>query len=203
MTSLVARRSAHRALGGHALRRGISLVEVVLAAMIFAGIGYVLVLTLQASERSHETVVSNAASNADLRENTTTLRDELRGAQPTSIVHEQVNGYSRLTFTTAIDGPAGATTWGAFDRRIAVNEDDCHQAGWQIRYEVAAQQDGSQALERQILDGAGRIQLEDTLVGDIEQFEITDEGDVWVVALVTNGEEGRREDEFDIRTRTQ
>ncbi len=174
-----------------------------IATTMFVGIGYVLSLSMRASASSHTTVVTNAASNVDLRESTESLRDELRGARPDSITVQRIGGNDQLTFTTAIQGPAGSTTWGAFDRRIDVDEDACHRDGWLVRYEVAVDADGGVNLHRRILDATGAQQLDETLLSDVERFTVTDDGEVWVIEVVTEGPEGRRQDEFDVRTRTQ
>lgn len=70
-----------------------------------------------------------------------------------------------------------------------------------MRYTVVQALNGDKRLVRQVLDAEGALQLADDLVADVTTFTVTPAGSVWVVELDTRGSEGRRHEEFDVRTR--
>lgn len=184
-------------------RCGMSLAEVILASSMFTGVGYVLSLGIRASDQSFDTVVHSSEANRDLRELTASFVDELKGARRASILETQVGGFSQLEFRTAIAGNGADPAWGAYERGLDVNEAECSQEGWSIRYGVDAAPQGTQSLVRSILDTNGTVQHSKTLAENVTQFSVTESGDVWVVALTTQGKEGIRNEEFDVRTRDQ
>ncbi len=73
-------------------RAGFTLIETMIAGSLFVGIGYVLIMSSRASERSHQTVAMNVESNGTLREITQRLRDELRAARLESVALDQPAG---------------------------------------------------------------------------------------------------------------
>lgn len=196
------RTHASRRAAGHG-RRGLSLTEVILASSMFTGVGYVLSLGMRASDQSFDTVVHSSEANKDLRELTATFVDELKGARRASIQVTQAGGFSQLEFRTAIASSGAGPAWGAYERGLDVDEAECSKDGWSIRYGVDAAPQGNQSLVRSILDTTGTVQHSKTLAENVTQFSVTESGDVWVVALTTQGKEGIRNEEFDVRTRDQ
>lgn len=182
-------------------RRGVSLLEVVLAATLFTGIGYVLSLSMRASDQSYGTVASSVEANAEIRAFTVLFTDELKGARQASIAAADNGGFSTIEFQTAIESAGGGPTWGAFERGLDVDEANCSQAGWSVRYGVEQAQDGTNELVRSIVDDVGAVQHTRTLAAEVTEFSVNEVGDVWVVGLTTQGNEGTRHEEFDVRTR--
>ena len=129
--------------------------------------------------------------------------DELKGARRSTIAVTEVSGFSQLDFSTAIASSGATPAWGAYERGLSVNESECSREGWSIRYGVDASVQENPPLVRSILDGSGTVQHSETLAENVTRFSVTEAGDVWVVALTTQGKEGIRNEEFDVRTRDQ
>ncbi len=189
-------------------RKGMSLIEVILASTMFTGVGYVLSMGMRASDQSFDTVVNSSEANKDLRDLTAVFVDELKAAQRSTIEVTQQAGFSQLEFCTAIAGTGGNPAWGAYDREISIDESECSREGWSIRYGVDAPTQGTMtqgnaSLVRSILDVDGTVQHSTTLAENVTHFSVTEAGDVWVVELTTQGKEGIRNEEFDVRTRDQ
>lgn len=194
-----ARRPHSRAQRG----AGFTLIEMMIASTLFVGVGYVLLMSSRASERSHQTVSRNVESNDKLREVTARLQDELRSARSSTIeLTQPFAGTATIEFQTAIDGFAGPA-WGVFDRRLATHEDECSREGWTIQY--AVEQGGLElnSLVRRVVDESGATHLVHTMVSNVVNFTVDATGDVWIIELETLGDEGRRKDEFDVRIRNQ
>lgn len=184
-------------------RAGFTLVETMLASTLFVGVGYVLIMSSRASEQSHRTVSMNVESNGTLREVTDRLRDELRSACRDTLQLVQPNaGNARIRFQTALDG-AGAPSWGVFDRRLSIDEANCSREGWFIQYAVEQGGLAVNELVRRVIDANGDTQLMHVMATDVVRFAVDSTGDVWVIRLETLGDEGRREDEFDVRIRNE
>ena len=183
-------------------RSGFTLIETVLASTLFVGIGYVLIMSTRASEQSHRTVSQNAASNDSLREVSQTLRDELRSARRSTIQLNQVTGgNATIRFQTAIAGTGGTASWGVFDRRISPDETLCRQPDWFIQYAVEDLAMAPNSLVRRVIDDTGTTQLTHVMAHDVVSFTVDNTGDVWGLRLETLGNEGMREDEFDVLIR--
>ncbi len=58
-------------------------------------------------------------------------------------------------------------------------------------------------LVRRVIDDNGNSQLMHTMASDVVSFTVDITGEVWVIGLETQGDEGRRTDEFDVRIRNQ
>lgn len=185
----------------HRRRRGLSLVEVVLASTLFTGIGYVLALSMRASDQSYATVTSGVAANTEIRAFTTCMADELKGARAATVDVAQDGVHSRIEFQTAIRSDDAEPAWGAYERDLDVAEANCSQPGWNVRYRVVGGQEGGDSLVRQIVDTSGEVRHTRTLAEDVTEFTVSAVGDVWVVRLTTQGKEGIRHEEFDVRTR--
>ena len=172
------------------------------SSTIFMGIGYVLSLSMRASDQSYDTIIDTSASNEDMREATAILRDELKAARRDSVVLLNGGATSSIEFSYAIESPGPLPAWGVFERDLFVNEDDCAQPDWTVRY---ATQGGGPAppLVRTIIDDTGNVRHTRTLFDAVEEFQITESGDVWVVELTAQQGGGRHEEEFDVRTRDQ
>lgn len=176
-------------------------MEVVLASTIFTGIGYVLSLSMRASDQSYGTVASSAAANEEMRELTHLVSDELKAARFDSVDVQDVGGFSQLQFQTAISGVGVGPFWGAYERDLDLDEANCSREGWSVRYGVEQAQEGATTLVRSIVDDAGVVQHTRTLTEGVTAFNVAAVGEVWVVALTTRGDEGTRHEEFDVRTR--
>lgn len=180
-----------------------SLVEVTIASTLFAGLGYVLLLSLRVSESSHESVASNADASEELRETASVMREELRSALMSSVsVMSPPGGTSVLTLQTAVRSSGSTPAWGAYDRNLDPDPDACHKAGWSLRYSVASSGVNQGDLVREILDDAGGIALTETLAHDVNTFQVTESGEVWVIQVATTASDGTSyAEEFDVRTR--
>ena len=179
-------------------RAGFTLVETMIASTLFVGLGYVLLMSSQASERSHRTVSMNVESNGTLREVTDRLRDELRSARRATIQKQ----LDQLARTSTIDG-GGAEAWGVFDRRLSPDETACSREGWSIQYAVEQGGLAENELVRRVMDTNGNTQLMHVMATDVVRFSVDSTGEVWVIRLETLGDEGSREDEFDVRIRNE
>lgn len=190
--------------GGRGSRAGISVVEMLLAVTVFSGVGYVLSMTLTASEATHDTVERTAEMNASVRDCIGSMRDELRAARAASIVVDDVGGFARLTFQTAIQGGApGAPAWGAYERELDLDEALCHRAGWSVRYVADPGVAQPPPLQRQILDDVGAVRHTEVLVDAVTDFDVTDAGAVWSIEFTAVVDGTTRIEEFDVRTRDQ
>ncbi|QDV06529.1 hypothetical protein Poly30_20390 [Planctomycetes bacterium Poly30] len=184
-------------------RAGFTLVETILASTLFVGVGYVLLMSSQASQQSHRTVSMNVESNGTLREFTDHFQDELRSANRETLVLDQpAAGNATLRFQTAING-GGAEAWGVFDRRLSPDEAACNRDGWFIQYAVEQGGLALNELVRRVIDTNGDTQLMHVMATNVVRFSVDSTGEVWVVRLETLGDEGRREDEFDVRIRNE
>lgn len=168
---------------------------------MFVGVGYVLSLSMQASNQSYDTVRNTAASNRSMRETTTVMRDELKAARRSSIQSVDVDGFTQIQFRYAIEGTGAVPAWGVFDRSLSPNEADCNQPDWTVRYSADAIVNGSRPLVRSIFDTANALQFSEVLVDNVTQFRVTESGDLWVVRVTADSGEGRHDEEFDVRTR--
>lgn len=188
--------------GPSSKRAGFTLIETILASTLFVGIGYVLIMSTKASEQSHKTVSRNVASNDNVRAVSKALRDELRAARLSTITLDQpAAGNATIRFQTAIAGAGGASAWGVFDRRLAIDEDNCSREGWFIQYAVEQNGVTPNELVRRVIDGTGATQLMHVMARNVVDFTIDNSGDVWGVHWETLGSEGKREDEFDVLIR--
>jgi len=191
-----------RGVGGS--RAGISVVEMLLAVTVFSGIGYVLTMTLSASESTHDTVERTAEMNRSVRETIRSMSDELRAARAASVVVDDVGGFDRITFQTAIEGAApGVPAWGAYERDLDLDEALCHRAGWSVRYVADPGAAQPPALVRQVLDDVGVVQHTEVLLDAVTAFEVTATGDLWAVQFTAVVDGTTRIEEFDVRTRDQ
>jgi hypothetical protein len=184
-------------------RRGLSLVEVVLASTIFTGIAYVLSLSMRANDQSYDTILQTSDSNAAMREMTTVLSDELKAASRPTIQVQDFGGFSRLEFSYAIASAGPDPMWGVFERELSLQEDECSREGWTVRYFADPAAGPTRPLVRSILDDKRKVHHTRILAENVETFSVTPSGDVWVVRVTTRTDEGRHEEEFDVRTRDQ
>lgn len=191
--------------GRHAAGRrkvaGVSLIEVSIASVMFVGMGYVLSLSMRASERSHDTVQSVATGNEEVRATTVSLRDELRSARASSISVAEYGGFAHLRFQVPVEGTGPEPAWGAFERELDHDEAACHREGWWIEYTADATAGEHPPLVRRVVDANGEIRHTETLASRVSRFRVTEAGEVWVVEWTAETSEGKRDEEFDVRTR--
>lgn len=191
-------------------RAGFTLLEVMVAIVVFLAVGYGLTQAVGLADRSHGLVTRGSTLNASMRDTTGRLRSELQLASASRMTVETLpSGSHQLTMLQPIE-VGGAPAWGVYDRRLGQDEESRTQPDWQVRYTVRTDAAGELELVRQVLDAAGVVQLQKRLLSDVRDgsngepgFQLVDAGDVWQVTLRTQGE-GERDaatQTFDVRLR--
>ncbi len=195
-------------------RRGVSLLEVLVAASSFAVVAWALVMGATTMRGSHTAVMRGASRNRELRASVQQLERELRASRDDVITITKVpNTNDQLDFQVSLE-VAGAPTWGA--EFLDPNQTPPLQpmAGWSVRYSVQEAVVGGsirRSLVRQILDVADVVQDETTVAtglragtDDPRGFEIVQNGDLLIVTLSFEGwttGAGQRTAEFHVSTR--
>jgi prepilin-type N-terminal cleavage/methylation domain-containing protein len=195
-------RRAHsfRALGR---RAGLTLIELMVALTIFSVLGYSLLSALSLSNNSRAAVENMVEENEELRAGAGALSEDLR-----------LSSESRIAITSLADENhqlslqlpivvGGDLDWGVpgsdFSAPGAADQED-----WLVRYTVKVDPGGAdgptRSLVRQILDDAGTIHEQQTLVHDLTQgtdtspgFHVEKTGEVWEVTLSTDKGAGKSE----------
>jgi hypothetical protein len=190
-------------------RGGYTLLETIAALGVFLIVWYSLGLAVRMGTESQRAVSLGSSENRDIRETIRLLSDELRVADPGSIaVAALADANSQLTFMVPVT-VAGALDWGVYDKALGPTDADRNRADWQLRYTVVDVNVGNGVLEkrlvRRILDDAGAVQRETTLVRDLRAgggaqpgFRVIQAGAVWEITLSTFGEQGVSQGENEV-----
>lgn len=195
-------------------RAGFTLIESMIAISIFAVVGYGLFVAVDIAFDSGEIVTDVTGTNRNLRKATRSLHDEMGQASDGTItIGNSLQGSHELTFMVPIL-VGGAESWGVYDRTLGSSEDDWNKENWQVRYTVqqsVVEEQLQLNLVRQVIDAAGAVQSEKTVVehlahGENEPagFHVEKVGDMWVVTCTAYGSATSKQASsttFHIRTR--
>ena len=177
---------------------GFTLIETVIALVIFSALGYGLCIAAAVGSNSQREVARVAAENKSLRDATSSLADELRATSDANVATTALaDGNTRLRFMMPIVD-AGVNSWGVYDRHLGHNAASQNRANWQVQYTVRdAEGEGGatdKQLVRQILDTNLAIQREEVLAHELRSgtdvppgFRVAKNGAVWEVTLSTDG----------------
>lgn len=181
-------------------RAGFTVLEVTIAATIFAVLGYVLLRSSEMGHDSHEAVANMIDRSANLRAGRSEITNDLMTASGDSItVTTLADGNHSLTFMMPIS-VGGVNTWGVYDRSLGSTEDEQNKEDWSLRFtveEYVIDGEESHGLVRQILDDAGDIQKEELVIQGVHSggatpgFSVVQTGDLWEVQInqVGHGED--------------
>lgn len=178
-------------------RGGFTLLETVIALVIFSVLGYALGVAAQVGNHSQQEVTRRSKENRELRSGTLSLAKELRSSQDSSIsITVLADGNHSLRFMQPIDD-AGTASWGVFDRHLGDTPALQNRANWVVQYTVRdVMVDGAnqKQLVRQILDDTFVVQREQLIAtglrsGDVVPpgFRVAQAGAVWEITMSTNG----------------
>ncbi len=174
-------------------RRGVTLIELITATVIFTVLGTTLLTALRVATGSRETVSAVISENETQREVGSMLMDELKmTSEALMTVTPMADWNHQLDLQLPID-VAGVAAWGVDG-----------EAGWSVRYTVRTLVGPpvNRQLVRQVLNAAGVVQSEEIVaeglasgVEDPPGFQVTQVGEVWEVVLTTDSQgirQGRR-----------
>jgi prepilin-type N-terminal cleavage/methylation domain-containing protein len=177
---------------------GFTLIETVIALVIFTALGYGLAIAAAVGSNSQREVSRVASENKSLRDSISSLVDELRSTSDANVTLALLaDGNTRLRFMMPIVD-AGANSWGVYDRRLGSTPALQNRANWLVQYTVRSAQIAGGATERQlvrqILDTALAVQREDVLAHGLRSgtdvppgFKVAKNGAIWEVTLSTDG----------------
>lgn len=171
-------------------RRGLTLLELMIAVSILALVATASMEMIGTSTQSSAQVGTSVRENAEMREGTRRLREELRGAGGGRFdVVALADGNSELTFQVPITS-GGVAGWGVYDRFLGPTEDEWNRVDWSLRYTVVPDGNGGRQLVRQVLNELDEVQRQSVLVTDLRAgnieppgFRVADVGDVWEVIV--------------------
>lgn len=179
-------------------RAGFTLIESVIALVIFTALGYGLCIAAAVGSNSQREVSRVAAENKSLRDAIGSLTDELRSTSDANVTTALLaDGNTRLRFMMPIVD-AGVNSWGVYDRRLGSTAALQNRANWQLQYTVRDVASAGGVMEkqlvRQILDTTQAVQLEDVLAHGLRSgtdvppgFKVAMNGAMWEVTLSTDG----------------
>lgn len=202
-----------RNLRGKASQRGFTLLEVMIAAAILSVVGLGLTQGLQLANQTNDTVQDRSDQNRELRKAVELLRAELKSTRSDLLnIVADGDGNHQVSLQVPVDG-LGATSWGAYDRKLGSTPAEQQREDWIIRYLALPDADGGRDLVRQVIDDTGAIRLQETLVRglldpndpDGPSFLVQATGEVWETRLATKhgAADGSRIDSFHVRLRNQ
>jgi prepilin-type N-terminal cleavage/methylation domain-containing protein len=184
-------------------RRGLTLIELIVALTIFTVLAYSLMSALSLSNNSRAAVENMVEENEELRAGVGALSEDLRLSSEARITITELadeNHQLELQLPIVV---GGALDWGVPGNQLptpgAVAEQD-----WLVRYTVDVDPGGAdgpeRTLVRQVVDDAGKIVAEEVLVHDLTKgtsaspgFHIEETGEVWEVTLSTDKGAGKSE----------
>lgn len=192
-------------------RAGFTLVEVMIASAILAVVGFGITQGLDLAQGSHDTVNKTAGDNKDLRDSFKLMREELKSSRDALItVGASADGNANVAFQVPVDG-GGAAAWGAFERRLGSTAADWNCQDWRVVYTVEANAVGTNVLYRRLFDAGGDQRFEEELASNVRPgdhadgpgFQMSQVGDVWVLTLTLEEQEGNgiRSETMHVRTR--
>ncbi len=174
-------------------RAGFTLLESIVALVVFSAIGGALALATRAGQQTERSVAGEAAESRSLRSVTRALTDELRSSCDTRIVVTALpDGNDALRFSVPIQ--VGATTdWGVHDQALGDTEALQNRAGWSLRYTVESVSTHGQTtrrLLRQELDETQAVRRQRVLLDRLRSggdtppgFTVRKQGALWEITL--------------------
>lgn len=178
-------------------RAGFTLVETVIALVIFSVLGYALGVAADVGNDSALQVVRLSSENRELRAATLQLAAELRTSSDDNITTAVLaDSNQQLRFLQPIT-VAGASAWGVFDRQLGNTAALQNRADWVVQYTVRDQMVNGvvqKQLVRQILDDTFAVQRERVVATGLRSgtdvppgFRVVQNGAVWEITLSTDG----------------
>ena len=152
--------------------RGISLVELIVVILVFAGLSAAVFLSILLSNRSYFSSETYIQIQEEARRGLDAMVGELRSAGGAiAIAAGQLTFQLPLGYNLALPlCPANAVCWGAVDNSGVA------QPGWGIRYQRVVN-GTSQQLVRDILNGAGVVQAGSrVLANNVSQLTFASSG---------------------------
>jgi prepilin-type N-terminal cleavage/methylation domain-containing protein len=196
-------------------RRGFTLLEVVVATMIFTVIGFTLLQSVSLGKSSRITVRDIATSNKWTREVHDVMSNELKVSDDDHIQTTQLaDGNTQLNCMHRIQ-VAGLPAWGVYDPSLGDTAEDQNREDWQIQFtveEVPTLGGGvERALVRHLINEGGEIQTTKILArglrdgaADPPGFAATKVGEMWVIEVTEEGrtnEQAGKGTSFHVKTR--
>ncbi|MFT7670479.1 MAG: type II secretory pathway pseudopilin PulG [Planctomycetota bacterium] len=192
---------------------GFTILEMVVAATIFGGLSYVLLIATKMGTDSQRTVTEAVARSKKLRAVSDSLANELvTTTADLMTMTVEAGGCTELSFMAPIT-LAGLETWGVHDRMYGPDDDDQNKVDWRIRYTVKDLGDAghlSRTLVRQILNAADEVQEEEAVIDDLTTgvnppaFVVEQSGAMWEITITKAGNDPNdagEETTFYVRTR--
>jgi prepilin-type N-terminal cleavage/methylation domain-containing protein len=178
-------------------RAGFTLLETLVALVIFSVLGYALGVAAEVGNDSALEVVRGTGQNRELRAATLNLATELRSSTDASISTVTLaDGNHRLRFQHPIT-VGGAQVWGVYDRQLGNTAALQNRADWVVQYTVRDQAVNGvveKQLVRQLLDEAFVVQREKVIATGLRGglaapagFRVVQNGAVWEITLSTAG----------------
>lgn len=178
-------------------RAGFTLVETVIALVIFSVLGYALGVAADVGNDSALQVVRLSSENRELRAATLQLAAELRTSSDDNITTAVLaDSNQQLRFLQPIT-VAGSSAWGVFDRQLGNTAALQNRADWVVQYTVRDQMVNGvvqKQLVRQILDDTFAVQRERVVATGLRSgtdvppgFRVVQNGAVWEITLSTDG----------------
>lgn len=197
-----------------AVRRGFTLLEMVVALSIFSVIGFTLMSAVRMAHQSHLAVVAATVENIDRREASARLIEELASANSATIEVVSLAGVNdSVSFELPIT-VAGDSTWGVREESLSQVPAEQSVAGWRVRYAVVAipvNGVAQNSLVRQVLDELDVVRMQEQVVDGVrggalnpKGFGVVVAGEMWELTLTTEGNaEGSegRSTVFHVKTR--
>ena len=194
------RLARHLSLAG---RRGLTLIELMVALTIFTVLSYSLMSALSLSNNSRAAVENMATENEELRSGVGALSDDLRLTSESRVAITLLpdeNHQVELQLPIVVAGNLG---WGVPGSDLSAPGAPDKQ-DWLVRYTVEVDPGGAQGpqrtLVRQVVDDTGKIVEGLVLVHDLTKgtsaspgFHIEKTGEVWEVTLSTDKGAGKSE----------
>ncbi len=182
-------------------RAGFTLLESIVALVVFSAIGGALALATRAGQQTERSVANEAAGSRSLRSVTRALTDELRSSCDTRIVVTALaDGNDSLRFTVPIQVDA-TTDWGVHDKALGDTEALQNRAGWSLRYTVESVTTHGQTtrrLLRQELDETQAVRRQRVLLDRLRSgsdtppgFTVRKQGALWEITLSTEPRAGQ------------
>ena len=178
-------------------RRGFTLLETVIALLLFSVLGYALGVAAHVGGSSAIEITRMRGENSELRAATLTLGEELRSTSDVNItVAALADGNHQLRFMQPIT-VAGASVWGVHDKQLGDTPALQNRANWIVQYTVRNQMVSGtlqKQLVRQILDDTFVVQREKVIATGLRSgtdvppgFRVALNGAVWEITLSTDG----------------
>lgn len=186
--------------------RGLTLIEITIAATIFTILGYALVSSLKLSEGSRTAVETLATRSREFRAASRAVVDALRVSNDDTVaIAELADENHAVTLSLPVlDG--GALAWGV-PASAQSGPGAVDQIGANVVFAVAVGADGERSLVRRVLRSNGTVQEEETLIrglsrGDVDPpgFQVVRTGEVWEITISLEDKVGLSE-VFHVHTR--